>query len=60
MEELYICIAKKRKRLPRCLSGKKKKKNPPATAGDAGHAVSTLVSGRSPRGGNGKLVFLPV
>ena len=25
MEELYICIAKKRNRLPRCLSGKKKK-----------------------------------
>ena len=54
MEELYICIAKKRNRLPRCLSGKKKK-NPPASAGDAGNAVSTFVSGRSPRGGNGKL-----
>ena len=27
-------------------------KNPPANAGDAGDAVSVLVSGRSPGGGN--------
>ena len=40
MEELSICIAKKRNRLPRCLSGNKK--IPPTSAGDAGNTVSPL------------------
>ena len=40
-------------RLPGWLSGKIKKKNPPANAAATGDTDSILGSGRSPGGGNG-------
>ena len=43
-------------RLSRCLSDFKKKKNPPANAGDAEETGSIPGSGRSPGGGYGNLL----